>query len=176
MNKKESIEQIIRETWSNSDIISTWNERCEDENCMDDIISSMDEFEEEAKSTIDSMGVGYFLDRIQYGNFRYSDDFWGYNGYGNFISFSDPIDDSDSPIDMDELINWLIENGDYDISVGIDTEELKKDFVDEYYCGDDKASEAIDYLINEEGFDLLMDNWDEIKAEVDFVLAKDSKD
>ena len=53
-------------------------------NCMDDCIYTMDEMEE----ILDGVDKWRLVDMMRYGNFDFQDDFWGFNGYGNLVSYN----------------------------------------------------------------------------------------
>lgn len=109
-------EKIIEElkTKSTAEIIALWNEYAYD-NCPDDYIYSMDEFDE-----INSNVSPWEIARsCFYGDFRPCDDYFYYNGYGNFASgnyahYNEFALDfiTNLPVDFDYLIDEL-ETADY---------------------------------------------------------------
>ena len=103
----------------------------------------------------------WILARTYYGSYNYPDDYFCFNGYGNLDSFN-YWDDEKSPVDVDELADWLIENGDADFE--IDTDLLKDAFIEEYYEPEhhDEMRGWIEKMTEEETFDLLTEDWDDL--------------
>lgn len=176
MDKKESIIRIIKETWSNDDIIRVWNNYC-NETDMDEYIWENDEY------TLDDMfgGCDHPVDSAIracfYGDYRYGDKYVRFNGYGNLVSF-DWWDDDYSPIDLDTIADFLIGEGDSDVEV--DTEELESDFLQymlefENDLNLDFVRSIIDEIIEEETFDLLTEDWADLKDSVWYKLEKESR-
>ena len=64
--------------------IALHNTYCDAANCMDNCIYSMDEMEE----ILDGMDTWKLVDMMRYGNFDFQNDFWGFNGYGNLVSYN----------------------------------------------------------------------------------------
>ena len=64
--------------------IALHNAYCDAANCMDDCIYAMDDMEE----------ILYGVDKwelvrmVQFGDFDCTKEFWGFNGYGNLISYN----------------------------------------------------------------------------------------
>lgn len=86
MNEMEKREKLIDciNSMSVDEKIALHNAYCDAVNCMDDCIYTMDDMEE----------VLYGVDKwelvrmVQFGNFDCTKDFWGFNGYGNLISYN----------------------------------------------------------------------------------------
>ena len=53
-------------------------------NCMDDCIYAMDEMEE----ILDGVDKWELVRMIRFGNFDFMKEFWGFNGYGNLVSYN----------------------------------------------------------------------------------------
>lgn len=64
--------------------IELHNAYCDAANCMDDCIYSMDELEE----ILDGVDKWELVRMIQFGDFDFQKEFWGFNGYGNLDSYS----------------------------------------------------------------------------------------
>ena len=64
--------------------IALHNTYCDAANCMDDCIYSMDELEE----ILDGVDKWELVRMIRFGNFDFMKDFWGFNGYGNLVSYN----------------------------------------------------------------------------------------
>lgn len=101
---KEKIREYI-ESLTNEEKRNLWNEYCNDSNRTDDWIYDMLEFDDinEGKTPSD------IALSICYGDFRATDNYFWFDGYGNFES-SDWIDDNSCPFCIDELIDYIIEN------------------------------------------------------------------
>ena len=64
--------------------IALHNAYCDAANCMDDCIYSMDELEE----ILDGVDKWELVRMIRFGDFDFMKDFWGFNGYGNLVSYN----------------------------------------------------------------------------------------
>lgn len=91
---------------SDEEVIDKWNEYCNDNSSDDHIYENTDDQLEELFSK-----VGECVRAIFYGDYDYSHKYIQFNGYANLESFDDVLD----KIDIDELIDHLIENEDFDI-------------------------------------------------------------
>lgn len=60
------------------------NTYCDAASCTDDFIYDMDELEE----VLSDADKWWLIDRIRFGNFDFQKDFWGFNGYGNLVSYN----------------------------------------------------------------------------------------
>lgn len=78
-------------------IVRIWNEYCEDTNRYDDRVEDMDCFDE----LMDGSKPSWIADRIFYGDFNPRHDYFGFNGYGNLISWTF-LDDEHCPINIGE--------------------------------------------------------------------------
>lgn len=106
------------EAMADSDIVAIWNEFCYETNNYDEEIFDADTLEEMINSSNES-GL-YWVNRFFFGSDDYGDnsanpnrDYFKFNGYGNIVSF-DYIYNSYSHefnhIDIDDLINYIVEN------------------------------------------------------------------
>ena len=64
--------------------IALHNTYCDAANCMDDCIYAMDEMEE----ILDGVDKWELVRMIRFGNFDFTKEFWGFNGYGNLVSYN----------------------------------------------------------------------------------------
>ena len=60
------------------------NTYCDAANCMDDCIYAMDELEE----ILDGVDKWELVRMVQFGDFDFTKEFWGFNGYGNLVSYN----------------------------------------------------------------------------------------
>lgn len=81
--KKQAIISKIKQ-FSQSELIALNNQYCEDINAMDDQIFENDDefFELFFEKSIDAIRA------VNFGDYRYSDNYVRFNGYGNLESFS----------------------------------------------------------------------------------------
>ena len=115
------MEERIREILTgmdDSELVSVWNEYCYETSNYDDEILDYDRMEEAIKeSNEDGM---YWINRFFYGSDDYGDgsanpnrNYFRFNGYGNVISFDyiyNSYSDEFNHIDVDDLIDYIIEN------------------------------------------------------------------
>lgn len=85
--KVEAIKNII-EDMDDSDAVALHNEYCYETNDYDDEIFEMEEFDE----ICEGMTPSDIAMRTFYSNFNPNDDYFHFNGYGNFESTGDPTD------------------------------------------------------------------------------------
>ena len=64
--------------------IALHNTYCDAADCMDDCIYTMDEMEE----ILDGVDKWELVRMIRFGDFDFMKDFWGFNGYGNLVSYN----------------------------------------------------------------------------------------
>ena len=86
MNETEKKQKIV--DYINSmgveEKIALHNTYCDAANCMDDCIYAMDELEE----VLDGVDKWELVRMIRFGDFDFMKDFWGFNGYGNLVSYN----------------------------------------------------------------------------------------
>ena len=103
MEKKQKIVDYIN-GMGIEEKIALHNTYCDAANCMDDCIYSMDDMEE----------VLYGVDKwelvrmIQFGDFDCTKDFWGFNGYGNLVSYNA----WELPIYASDIADYVLLRGD----------------------------------------------------------------
>lgn len=116
MTEEKIIEKIgVMET---EHVIALWNECIEYTGYTDDRVyeNGEDFFNEMFRNPYDAaMGVAF-------GNWRCSDRYVVFNGYANVESFQ-YWQDSNSPIDVDVLAEWLMENPDKAAEIGVEDNE-----------------------------------------------------
>ena len=157
MNKIDAIINIIKDYWSNKELVDAWNLRCEKKEYMDEFIEDMSFFDE----IFQNLSPLEIIDKVRGCNFRTEDDYFAFNGYGNPESFS-YIEDY-SRFSYDELAEYLADNGD-SLTKKVDSDELLAYFVEEYFDDNDNVRDILSTIIEEgdEPFDLLMDDWDDL--------------
>ena len=80
--------------------IALHNTYCDAANCMDDCIYTMDEMEE----ILDGVDKWDLVRMIQFGDFDCTKEFWGFNGYGNLISY----DAWELPIYASDIASYIL--------------------------------------------------------------------
>lgn len=120
--KNEKLLELFR-SMDDNELVSVWNEFCYENNKGDDAIMDYGTLEEYISN--DSVhGTIYWLNRFYFGSDEYSTNegsanpnrnYFKFNAYGNIISF-DYIYNSYTKefnyMDIDELIDYIIENED----------------------------------------------------------------
>ena len=64
--------------------IALHNAYCDAANCMDDCIYGMNDLEE----ILDGVDKWELVRMVQFGDFDCTKDLWGFNGYGNLVSYN----------------------------------------------------------------------------------------
>lgn len=104
-----------------AELVSVWNEYTHNTNNFDDEIFDYDTMEEIIESS--SEGGLYWVNRFFYGSDDYSEEgsanpnrnYFRFNGYGNIISFDyiyNSYTDKFNHIEVDDMIDYIIENND----------------------------------------------------------------
>ena len=83
MTKREKLIDYIN-SMNVEEKIALHNTYCAAANCMDDCIYAMDEMEE----ILDGVDKWELVRMVQFGDFDCTNDFWGFNGYGNLVSYN----------------------------------------------------------------------------------------
>lgn len=161
MDKIQAIIDIIKSNWSSNELVDAWNLRCDESNYMDDRIEYMDTFDE----LFCGLKPSEIAEKVYRRDFRTGDDFFAFNGYGNLESFSDVEDYS--RFSYEELAEYLAENGD-SLTSDVDTDELLEFFIYEYFdhYDFDQIKCVIETYMENNTFDLLMDNWDDLNEDI----------
>ena len=86
MNEMEKREKLIDfiDGMGVEEKIALHNMYCDTANCLDDCIYAMDDMEE----ILDGVDKWEFARMVQFGDFDCTKDFWGFNGYGNLVSYN----------------------------------------------------------------------------------------
>lgn len=161
MNKIDAIIDIIKTNWSTDELVNAWNLRCEKKGYMDEFIENMSSFDE----MFQNMSPLEIIDKVRGCNFCTGDDYFAFNGYGNLESFS-YVEDY-SRFSYEELAEYLVDNGD-SLTTNVDTDELLESFIYEYFDNYDfdQIKCVIETYMENNTFDLLMDNWDDLNEDI----------
>lgn len=161
MDKIQTIIDIIKNNWSNEEIADAWNFRCDEKGYMDERIEYMHTFDE----LFCNLKPSEIVEKVYRRDFCTGDDFYAFNGYGNLESFSD-VDDY-SRFSYEELAEYLVDNGD-SLTTDVDTDQLLESFIYEYFdhYDFDQIKCVIETYMENNTFDLLMDNWDDLNEDV----------
>ena len=84
--------------------IALHNTYCDAVNCMDNCIYAMDEIEE----ILDSVDKWELVRMIRFGDFDFMKEFWGFNGYGNLVSYNA----LDMPVFAIDIANYILSKED----------------------------------------------------------------
>lgn len=161
MEKIQAIIDIIKNNWSNEEIADAWNLRCDKKDYMDERIEYMYTFDELFCNSKPSE----IAEMVYRRDFCTGDDFYAFNGYGNLESFSDVEDYS--RFSYEELAEYLVDYGD-SLTTDVDTDELLESFIYEYFdhYDFDQIKCVIETYMEDNTFDLLMDNWDDLNEDI----------
>ena len=161
MDKIQAIIDIIKNNWSNEEIADAWNFRCDEKGYMDERIEYMDTFDE----LFCNLKPSEIAEKVYRRDFCMGDDFYAFNGYGNLESFSEVEDYS--RFSYEELAEYLVDNGD-SLTTDVDTDALLESFIYEYFnhYDFDQIKCVIETYMENNTFDLLMDNWDDLNEDV----------
>ena len=161
MDKIQTIIDIIKNNWSNEEIADAWNFRCDEKGYMDERIEYMHTFDE----LFCNLKPSEIAEKVYRRDFCTGDDFYAFNGYGNLESFSD-VDDY-SRFSYEELAEYLVDNGD-SLTTDVDTDQLLESFIYEYFdhYDFDQIKCVIETYMENNTFDLLMDNWDDLNEDI----------
>lgn len=151
-NKFDTIVELIKNSDS-STIVNLWNEYCNEHSADDYIYENEESMLNEMFSSVDEA-----LRAAYYGDYRYCDDFIMFNAYGNLVSFPDYISDVLEHIDVDNLADYIIENGsdmidDWDE----DLEDAFIDYANEKFEDRNFTVDDIPYRT-----DLVTEDWDDV--------------
>ena len=161
MDKIQTIIDIIKNNWSNEEIADAWNLRCDKKDYMDERIEYMDTFDE----LFCNLKPSEIAEKVYRREFCTGDDFFAFNGYGNLESFSEVEDYS--RFSYEELAEYLVDYGD-SLTTDVDTDGLLESFIYEYfdYYDFDQIKQTIETYMEDNTFDLLMDNWDDLNEDI----------
>ena len=80
--------------------IELHNSYCDAANCMDNCIYTMDEMEE----ILEGVDKWELVRMIRFGDFDFMKEFWGFNGYGNLVSY----DAWELPIFASDIAGYIL--------------------------------------------------------------------
>ena len=125
MNETEKKQKIVDyiNGMSVEEKIALHNTYCDAANCMDDCIYAMDDMEE----ILDGVDKWELVRMIRFGDFDFMKDFWGFNGYGNLVSY----DAWELPIYASDIAGYVLRKED----------SLGNDEIQEILDGEDKDNE-----------------------------------
>ena len=103
--------------------IALHNAYCDAANCMDNCIYAMDEIEE----ILDGVDKWELVRMVQFGDFDCTEEFWGFNGYGNLISYNA----WELPVYAEDIAGYVLWKED----------SLGNDEIQEILDGEDKDNE-----------------------------------
>ena len=121
MNETEKRQEIVDyiNGMETEEKIALHNTYCDAANCMDDCIYSMDDMEE----ILDGVGKWELVRMVQFGDFDCTKDFWGFNGYGNLVSYNA----WELPVYAEDIADYVLRKedslGDDEIQYILDGEE-----------------------------------------------------
>ena len=93
--------------------IALHNTYCDAANCMDDCIYAMDDMEE----ILDGVDKWELIRMIRFGDFDFMKEFWGFNGYGNLVSYNA----WELPIYAEDIADYVLRKED-----SLDNDEIKE--------------------------------------------------
>ena len=103
--------------------IALHNTYCDAANCIDNCIYAMDEMEE----ILDGVDKWELARMVQFGDFDCTNDFWGFNGYGNLVSYNA----WELPVYAEDIADYILSEED----------SLGNDEIQEILDGEDKDNE-----------------------------------
>ena len=121
MNETEKRQKIVDyiNGMETEEKIALHNAYCDAANCMDDCIYAMDELEE----VLDCVDKWELVRMIQFGDFDFTKEFWGFNGYGNLVSYNA----WELPVYAEDIADYILSEkdslGNDEIQEILDTED-----------------------------------------------------
>lgn len=129
---KKKITNVI-EDLSPEEIVDIHNEYC-GYNKTDEYISRMDYLEDTLRNIYYDSSLVDLIRDVKNGHFELDDKFFYLDGYGHFQSFCDPINSTNSPIDINAIVEYVLDNevdlGSDDIQIALD--EINEEFDEEF--------------------------------------------
>ena len=106
MNKMEKKQKIVDyiNGMGVEEKIALHNTYCDAANCMDDCIYAMDDMEE----ILDGVDKWELVRMIRFGDFDFMKEFWGFNGYGNLVSYNA----LELPVYAEYIADYILSNDD----------------------------------------------------------------
>ena len=112
MEKREKIVDYIN-GMGIDEKIALHNAYCDAANCMDNCIYEMNDLE----VILEGVDKWKLVDMIRFGNFDFMKEFWGFNGYGNLVSY----DAWELPIYASDIAGYVLLRND-----GLGNDEIKE--------------------------------------------------
>ena len=103
--------------------IALHNAYCDAANCMDDCIYGMNDLEE----ILDGVDKWELVRMVRFGDFDCMKDFWGFNGYGNLVSYNA----RELPIYAEDIADYVL----------LKEDSLGNDEIQEILDGEDNDNE-----------------------------------
>lgn len=153
MKKRDVICKEVK-MWDYDNVIEVWNNLVNNDN--DKAVYSMEMLNE----ILEDFEPLELLRMEFRGRFNPNDNYFCINGSGKLYSFDYPLSDANSPVDINEIIDFIIKNWDSD-TPEIENDVLFDAFIEEYYghdCDDDVRQRAEDYVYKND-IDLLKEDW-----------------
>ena len=122
MEKKQKLVEYIN-GMSIEEKLALHNTYCDAANCMDGCIYTMDEMEE----ILDGVDKWELVRMIRFGNFDFTKEFWGFNGYGNLVSYNA----WELPVYAEDIADYILSEED----------SLGNDEIQEILDGEDELHE-----------------------------------
>lgn len=161
MNKFLSIYTYMEEEMSTSRLFNVWNAYCEQKFPNGKI------YVNDSKNILALFpSSAYLADVLTYpSKYDRKDNYFTFVGK-RLYSFND-INGNSSPVSLECLAEWLIDNGDTGLDLFDLDDYLEDEFINEYF-GDmaDDAKEIIDEVSKDEPIDFLMEDWNDIAANI----------
>lgn len=119
---REKIMEFINRSMVDTEVITLWNECSESKGYYNDRVYDNDEtfFEEMFRTTYDAVRAA------TNGDYNVHDDYVVFDGYANVESFN-CWQDYSSPIDVDVLAEWLMDNPDKAAELGIEDDDEEEE-------------------------------------------------
>ena len=118
MEKRKKLVDYINDM-KTEEIVELHNAYCDAANYMDDCIYRMNDLEE----ILDGVDKWELARMVQFGDFDCTKDFWGFNGYGNLVSYNA----WELPIYAEDIADYILSEedslGDYEIQELLDEED-----------------------------------------------------
>ena len=121
MNETEKRQEIVDyiNGMETEEKIALHNAYCDAANCVDDCIYVMDDMEE----ILNGVDKWELIRMVQFGDFDCTKDFWGFNGYGNLVSYNA----WELPVYAEDIADYVLRKedslGDDEIQYILDGEE-----------------------------------------------------
>lgn len=113
-------------------LVYLWNDYVREENMSDEIFNVNDEDLEML-----SKGLIETLNCIRCGDFSFNDDYFSLDEYDNYVSFN-RLSDTNCPIDLDELADWLTEDDNFENYTELDLSDFLDELEEEEESDDDE--------------------------------------